>query len=177
MFAPFDPDADRRQQGFLVQGPQLIFPPFTTTRPGHQQPSLLNAIDLPTIPSPTTVLPFLRDRFHTLRHRRELPRLPPGQTCLVRGITVARSRVRHLLAGSPTGLAEASSFCYGLVIQLQLLSTLPHGSAVTFVVQAGNVRLRGTFTLLINGLHRRTSSLSQLNFRVESFELYPGIVS
>ena len=62
-----------------------------------------------------------------------------------------------MLAGSPTGLAEASSFCYGLVIQLQLLSTLPHGNAVTLVVQAGNVRLEGTFTLLIKRLHRRTS--------------------
>lgn len=64
------------------------------------------------------------------------------------GTSVARSRVRSLLAGSPTGLAEAlfsiwaGGFRYGLVIQLRLLSTLPHGNAVTFVVQAGNVRLQ-----------------------------------
>jgi hypothetical protein len=42
-----------------------------------------------------------------------------------------------------------------------LLSTLPHGNAVTLVVQAGNVRPEGTFTLLIKRLHRRTSPAFQ----------------
>jgi hypothetical protein len=96
-----------------------------------RQRSLLLSLDLPTIPSPTTVLPFRYDRFRTLLHRRSLPRLSPGLTHRVGGIAVARSRVRHLPGGSPTGLAETSSLYYGLVVRLRLLSTLPLGNAVT----------------------------------------------
>jgi hypothetical protein len=78
MFAPFDPEADRRRQGFEIQGPQLKL--SIHSRPGHTQRSLLISFDLLTIPPPTTLLPFPHDRFGTLRHRRELPRLSPGQT-------------------------------------------------------------------------------------------------
>ena len=43
-----------------------------------------------------------------------------------------QSKVHQFLGGSPTGLAESSSqYSYGLVIRLRLLSTLPHGNAVT----------------------------------------------
>ena len=83
MFAPFDLDADRRRQGFVIQSPQLNL--SMNSRPGQSQLSLLIAIDLPAIPSPTTAGPFPHDRFCTLRHRRELPRLSPGQTSPVRG--------------------------------------------------------------------------------------------
>ena len=82
-FAPFDLDADRRRQGFVIQSPQLN--PSMNSRPGQPQLSLFISIDLLTIPSPTTTAPFPHDRFDTLRHRRELPRLSPGQTSPVRG--------------------------------------------------------------------------------------------
>ena len=63
-----------------------------------------------------------------------MPRLSPWETHLWPGdLPVARSRVHTLLGGSPTGLAETSSLDYGLVIHLRLLSTLPHGNAVTTV--------------------------------------------
>lgn len=74
-----------------------------------RQFSLLIAFDLPTIPSPTTALPFRHGRFHTLLHRRDLPCLSPGQTSKVGGNAVARSRVRTSPGASPTGLAELSS--------------------------------------------------------------------
>lgn len=95
------------------------------------QVSLLISFELLTIPPPTTLLPFRYDRFVTLHHRRSLPCLSPGQTSWVGGTSVAWSRVRILLGCSPTGLAETSSLDYGLVIHLRLLSTLPHGNAVT----------------------------------------------
>ena len=56
---------------------------------------------------------------------------PPGRLFGRREIAVTRSRVRHWLAGSPTGLAESSSLSYGLVFHLQLLPTPPRGDAVT----------------------------------------------
>jgi len=128
-----------------------------TPRSGHQQLSLLIAFDLPTIPSPTTASPFLHDRFRTLLHRRELPRLSPGQTCLVRGQPSRGQGFAALPAGSPTGLAELSS------LSLQTGRSLPGcsppplmGTQLHFQFQAGNVRLEGTCTLLIKRLHRRT---------------------
>jgi len=74
-----------------------------------RQFSLLISFDLPTIPPPTTALPFRHSRFRTLHHRRGLPRLSPGQTSKVEGIAVTRSRVRASAGASPTGLAESSS--------------------------------------------------------------------
>jgi len=48
--------------------------------------------------------------------------------------------------------------CYGLVIRLRLLSTFPHGNAVTtFDYRPVTSGLEGTSTLLIKRLHRRTS--------------------
>jgi len=56
---------------------------------------------------------------------------PPGGPSPVGRMAVARSRVRQLIADSPTGLAESSSCSYGLVVHLGLLSTFPFGNAVT----------------------------------------------
>jgi hypothetical protein len=76
----------------------------------YRQVSLFTSFELPTIPSPTTALPFRHARFSTrYNHRRGLPRLSPGQTYPVEGIAVTWSRVRTLRAVSPTGLAESSS--------------------------------------------------------------------
>ena len=41
------------------------------------------------------------------------------------------SRLRTWLAGSPRHLAESGSLSYGLVVHPLLLSTSPHGDAVT----------------------------------------------
>ena len=157
MFAPGDLDADRRRQGFGIQSPQLNR--SMNSGPGHPQLSLFFSIDLLTIPSPTTTSPFPHDRFDTLRHRRELPRLSPGQTSPVRGPTVARSRVCTALAGSPTGLAESSSRNVTDWSFTSSCSPPPsREDAVTFSIRAGNVHPEGTFTLLVNRLHRRTRS-------------------
>ena len=96
-----------------------------------RQFSLLIAFDLPTIPPPTTALPFRHGRFGTLRHRRDLPRLSPGQTLLVGGNAVARSRVRAFLEASPTGLAESSSLSLRTGRSSQVALHLSSGDAVT----------------------------------------------
>jgi hypothetical protein len=123
-----------------------------------RQFSLLISFDLPTIPPPTTALPFRHGSFPTLPHRRDLPRLSPGQTSKVGRIAVARSRVRASLGASPTGLAESSSHTLRTGRSSQVA---PHLSSrkrsYHFRLQAGNVSLRGTSTLQIKRLHRRTS--------------------
>jgi len=131
------------------------------SRPGHPQFSLLTAVELLTIPSPTTLLPFRHDRFVTLLHRRGLPRLSPGQTFRSDGIAVARSRVRTLLGGSPTGLAESSSLALRTGHSPQVALHPPSRErSYHFRIQAGNVSLVGTFTLLFKRLHRRTRACS-----------------
>ena len=50
----------------------------------------------------------------------------------VRTLSPPRSGLRTLPAGSPKRPAESCSSSYGLQVRLQLLSTLPHGNAVTF---------------------------------------------
>ena len=100
---------------------------------------------------------FRHGRFDTLLHRRDLPRLSPGQTLQVGGRAVARSRVRASPAPSPTGLAESSSLALRIGRSSQVA---PHPSSrkrsYRCRLQAGNVSLAGTSTLLIKRLHRRT---------------------
>ena len=122
-----------------------------------RQISLLISFDLPTIPSPTTVLPFRHGRFGTLFHRRDLPRLSHRETQRVEGSPVTRSRVRTLLAASPTGLAESSSLSLRTGRSSQVaLHLSSRKRSYHFRLQADNVRLRGTSTLQIKRLHRRT---------------------
>ena len=124
-----------------------------------RQISLLISFDLPTIPPPTTALPFRHGRFRTLLHRRDWPRLSHGQTCLVEGFAVARSRVRASLGASPTGLAESSSLALRTGRSSQVaLHLSSRKRSYHYRLQAGNVSLRGTSTLQIKRLHRRTSS-------------------
>ena len=82
---------------------------------------------------------------------------PPGQTVQVEGMAVARSRVRASPAPSPTGLAESSSLALRIGRSSQVA---PHPSSrkrsYHCRLQAGNVGLEGTSTLLIKRLHRRT---------------------
>lgn len=109
---------------------------YTTPHPRLKvrQISLLTSFELLTIPPPTTASPFHHDRFGTLLHRRGLPRRSPWETYKrPRDFPVTRSRVRTSPGVSPTGLAESSSYSYGLVIHLRLLSTFSHENAVTTV--------------------------------------------
>ena len=122
-----------------------------------RQISLLISLDLPTIPPPTTAVPFRHGRFRTLHHRRDLPCLSPGQTSPVGGIAVARSRVRTSLGASPTGLAESSSLALRTGHSPQVALHPPSRERSYHCrIQAGNVSLRGTSTLLIKRLRRRT---------------------
>ena len=98
-----------------------------------RQVSLLISFELLIIPSPTTFLPFPCDRFNTLLHRRSLPCRSPWETRWVEGFTRRTVKGSPSLGSSPTGLAETSSLDYGLIIHLRLLSTFPHGNAVTTV--------------------------------------------
>jgi len=123
-----------------------------------RQFSLLIAFDLPTIPSPTTALPFRHSRFVTLHHRCDCPRLSSGQTSGVGRSAVARIRVRTLIGASPTGLAESSSLLLRTGRSSQVAFHLPSRErSYHFRLQAGNVSLRGTSTLQIKRLHRRTT--------------------
>ena len=84
---------------------------------------------------------------------------PPRQTSQVGGMAVARSRVRASPGPSPTGLAESSSLALRIGRSSQVA---PHPSSwkrsYHCRLQAGNVSLEGTCTLLIKRLHRRTST-------------------
>ena len=82
---------------------------------------------------------------------------PPGQTVPVGGRAVARSRVRTLLGASPTGLAESSSLALRMGRSSQVaLHPSSWKRSYHCRLQAGNVSLEGTCTLLIKRLHRRT---------------------
>ena len=79
---------------------------------------------------PSCHLPFAAlARYFSRMGRRVYP--PGRQYFSRRDFAVARAEVRHWLEGSPTGSAESGSSSYGLVVHLQLLSTPPHGDAVT----------------------------------------------
>ena len=83
---------------------------------------------------------------------------PPGRLSQVGGIAVARSRVRTLLGASPTGLAESSSLALRTGRSPQVaLHLSSRKRSYHCRIQAGNVSLRGTSTLQIKRLHRRTS--------------------
>ena len=76
--------------------------------------SLFISIELPNIPSPTTLLPFHDARFRTSRfgyrrRRRTILRCEPPLGVEPRLRCGVRSEVRDLLDCSPTGLAESSS--------------------------------------------------------------------
>ncbi len=125
----------------------------------RRQVSLLIAFELPTIPPPTTTLPFRCDRFITLLHRRSLPCLSLGLTQWSREFAVARSRVRSFLGVSPTGLAESSSLALRTGHSPQVALHPPSRKRSYHCrLQAGNVSLTGTSTPLFKRLHRRTRS-------------------
>jgi hypothetical protein len=82
---------------------------------------------------------------------------PPGQTDQVGGSAVARSRVRTSPGASPTGLAESSSLALRTGRSPQVALHPPSQERSYHCrIQAGNVSLVGTCTLLIKRLHRRT---------------------
>ncbi len=127
-----------------------------------RQVSLLIAFELPTIPSSTTASPFLHDRFSTLHHRHGLLASIPRGDPVGQGICPSReSRVRLLPGSSPTGLAVSGSLVLrtGRSSQVALhLSSWKRSYHCR--LQAGNVSLGRTSTLLFKRLHRRTSPVA-----------------
>ncbi len=92
---------------------------------------------------------------------------PPGRQQRSKGFAVARSRVRASLGASPTGLAESSSLALRTGRSSQVaLHLSSRKRSYHFRLQAGNVSLRGTSTLLIKRLHRRTSRVGLPRARV-----------
>ncbi len=156
-FAPTESMPIGRPGPCSPSGPIWIFPDSHSHC--RRQISLLIAFEFPTIPPPTTTLPFRCDRFITLRHRRSLPCLSLGLTRWSREFAVARSRVRSFLGVSPTGLAESSSLALRTGLSPQIALHLPSRKRSYHCrLQAGNVSLTGTYTLLFKRLHRRTRS-------------------
>jgi hypothetical protein len=83
---------------------------------------------------------------------------PPGRPIGSGDLPVARSRVRRLLAGSPTGSAESGSLSLRTGRSPQVAPHLfSRKRSYLCWIQAGNIRLEGTSTLLFKRLHRRTS--------------------
>ena len=70
------------------------------------QVSLLIAFDLPTIPSPTTALPFRHGRFVTLLHRRDLPRLSHGEAQRTEGFARRAVKGSHIARRLPDRLGR-----------------------------------------------------------------------
>ena len=104
--------------------------------------SQLHVLNLPSIPSSTTpCLPSIA-----------FSRYPSAWTASPCGglgfATVQQARQDHQ--------AESGSSSYGLLVHLQLLSTPPHGDAVTFGFRPESAYLRRTFTVLIEYARWRT---------------------
>ena len=86
------------------------------------------------------------------RHSRQLgfgvhtPKTPPAAAFArypsARRVSRSRgSRLHHWVAGSSVAQAESSSLSYGWIVHLRLLSTRPHGHAVTFSYELESVWL------------------------------------
>lgn len=153
-FAPVGPDADRGP------GPYTLAAPICHSLPGarpvpDRSPFLLRLIFRPFHPQPPSshfpVADFARYFIPT-----GCRVYPPGRPFRSRDVPVARSGVHHWLAGSPTGLAEAGSLSYGLVVHLLLLSTTHRCVAVAFGYRPESVYLERTFTSLSMRAFRRT---------------------
>jgi hypothetical protein len=140
---------------------------------GTAEVSLLISIELPNIPSPTTLLPFRHARFNTLPSSIIVAAAAPtAEGCsaeLIRSSSgrCVRSKVRALLGHSPTGLAESSSLTLRTAHSPQVA---PHPSSrkrsYHCRLQGGNDTLDGTLTQQFDRLHRRTSYARQsVDFR------------
>jgi len=117
-----------------------------------RQISLLNSVELLTIPPPTTASPFRHDRFVTLLHRRGLPRLSPWEASFeaeriprraVKGSIIARSLPDRL------GRNEFVILRTGHSPQVAL-HPFSRKRSYHCRFQAGNVSPVGTCTLLFN---------------------------
>jgi hypothetical protein len=132
------------------------------------QTSLLISIELLNIPSPITLLPFRHARFKTLPGSFIVAAATPtteGYSVeLIRSSSsrCVRSKVRAMLAHSPTGLAESSSLTLRTVLSPQVaLHPSSRKRSYHCRLQGGNDTLDGTLTQLFNRLHRRTSPWRQ----------------
>ncbi len=135
------------RNGSIVHVLSLVRPPCLSPsnfRPFHPQPphGLFAMIDLPRYIIVMTC-----------------PRLSSERLKVVED-NIAQTRVRPLPGGSPLGLAESGSLSLrtGLSPRVALHLFLRKRSYLW--IQAGNVCLEGTYTLLFKRLHRRTSRLA-----------------
>jgi len=76
-----------------------------------RQISLLIAFELPSLPSPTTALPFRHGRFITLHHRRDLPRLSPGEIQRIKGFARRAVKGSHIPSRLPDRLGRIEFTC------------------------------------------------------------------
>lgn len=102
--------------------------------PVSTQVYLFIAFDLPTIPSPTTALPFPDHRFGSvtlLQQDRSPHRFPWGDRS-GQGIYPSRGEGSSFTRRLPDRLGRIKFVSYGLVVHFRLLSTPSHEDAVTF---------------------------------------------
>ena len=123
-------DVGPQARALRAESPTALDARLSTPLP-DRSPSLARLIFRPFRPQPPSCL-FPATALARYFSRTGCRVYPPGRPSGSRDLSVARSGVHHLLAGSPTGLAESGSSSYGLVFHLLLLPTSPHGDAVTF---------------------------------------------
>jgi len=121
------------------------------------QVSLFHALYRPTLPSPTTPR---RPACMVWFDHAGLPEDAPGRSASSPWGTAASVGLRLSLAGSPRRQAESRSSSYGRVVHLPLLSTSPHGDAVTFGYGVQTEPRRG---LAPRGYRTLTSALGRIS--------------
>ncbi len=148
---------------------------------GTRQGSSLHALNLPTIPSPTT--PRRTDCSTCFPQSAVPSRWPAGHPTHSGRATPTSVGLPHSLAGSPRRRAESSSSSYGLVVHLLMLSTSPRGDAVSFGCEAQVRPRRGLaprwFSTLAIALaavsDRRVFGLPPGAWRRRSRGFHPGL--
>ena len=101
----------------LVKGPRPLAGQVSLVHSSH--PSMHSVSNHLTRPAIASMLPTQRDRL-------------PGDRSDGFALSVSRSGLRPFPEGSSLRPAESSSSTYRLHVRLRLLSTPPHGDAVTF---------------------------------------------
>jgi hypothetical protein len=148
-------------QGFVIQSPQLNRVHSLHVLATNSSPCLSRLTFRPFRLQPP-YFHFPHDRFSTLLHRHGLPRLPLMET------QGAEEKIRRAVKGSHIASRLPDRLGRSEFTLLRTGRSLPGcsppplaGTQLHFQFQAGNVRLEGTFTLLIKRLHRRTSCCRQ----------------
>ena len=154
------PHPDGRSPRFMYPA----FQPFRLQTPDAPQPRFLTL--------PLSGLDFLPSPWrHSCRYRRYA--CGPGTYVCVHHAS-GRSGLRLYSAGSPPHPAESSLLPYGLVVHLPLLSTSPHGDAVTVSYRPESACLEWTSTTLAGYTLGRTERRPPTGFRDRPLNAPPG---